>query len=218
MSASVVSCAPASSTATTKRLIMAAMIPLADGFGDPYILAHETTGLHSDPGCGRCRQRVHPHRAPIQVRQETRPHRSRAVRRAPRDAERSRRHTRRGARRRLHRRRAALVVRQLRPEHAASRRRAEAERPARAVRAHFGESVKTLDDWKEWADHFNTAGAAARKSGLWLAFHNEADHMKPLDASGQIPYDVFVERLDPAVPRLQLDGRHTLIGGGDPMQ
>jgi sugar phosphate isomerase/epimerase len=82
----------------------------------------------------------------------------------------------------------------------------------------FGESVKTLDDWKEWADHFNTAGAAARKSGLWLAFHNEADHMKPLDASGQIPYDVFVERLDPAVTRLQLDVGNMLIGGGDPMQ
>lgn len=80
----------------------------------------------------------------------------------------------------------------------------------------FGDSVKTIDDWKEWADRFNTAGAAARKSGLWLAFHNEADHMKPLD--GQVPYDVFINRLDPAVTRLQLDVGNMLMGGGDPMQ
>jgi sugar phosphate isomerase/epimerase len=80
----------------------------------------------------------------------------------------------------------------------------------------FGDTVETLDDWREWADHFNTAGAAARKAGIWLAFHNEADHMKPI--AGQVPYDVFVQRLDPAVTRLQLDVGNMVIGGGDPMQ
>jgi sugar phosphate isomerase/epimerase len=80
----------------------------------------------------------------------------------------------------------------------------------------FGDSVKTLDDWREWADHFNTAGAVARKAGIWLAFHNEADHMKPID--GKVPYDEFVSRLDPTVTRLQLDVGNMLIGGGDPMQ
>lgn len=79
-----------------------------------------------------------------------------------------------------------------------------------------GETSQTLDDWREWADHFNTAGAAARKAGLWLAFHNEPDHMKPID--GKVPYDVFVERLDPKVVRLQLDVGNMVIGGGDPMQ
>lgn len=78
------------------------------------------------------------------------------------------------------------------------------------------DSVKTLDDWKMWADRLNTAGAAARKSKLWVAFHNEAEHMKPID--GQIPYDVFIARLDPSVVRLQLDVGNMLIGGGDPMQ
>jgi len=79
-----------------------------------------------------------------------------------------------------------------------------------------GETTRTLDDWREWADRFNTAGAVARKAGIWLAFHNEADHMKPID--GMAPYDVFVERLDPAVVRLQLDTGNMLIGGGDPMR
>ncbi len=79
-----------------------------------------------------------------------------------------------------------------------------------------GETSQALDDWRAWADHFNTAGAAARKAGIWLAFHNEADHMKLID--GKVPYDVFVERLDPNAVRLQLDVGNMIMGGGDPMQ
>ena len=75
---------------------------------------------------------------------------------------------------------------------------------------------KSLDDWREWADHFNHAGAQARRLGIWLAFHNESDHMKPIDS--KVPYDVFVARTDPSVVRLQLDVGNMLIGGGDPMQ
>ncbi|HMA20238.1 MAG TPA: sugar phosphate isomerase/epimerase, partial [Gemmatimonadaceae bacterium] len=75
---------------------------------------------------------------------------------------------------------------------------------------------KSLDDWREWADHFNRAGAQARRAGIWLAFHNEPDHMKPID--GKVPYDVFVARTDPSVVRLQLDVGNMLMGGGDPMQ
>ena len=77
------------------------------------------------------------------------------------------------------------------------------------------ESARTIDDWKRWADTLNTAGGAARKAHLWLAFHNEPDHMKPID--GQIPYDVFIKRLDPKVVRLQLDVGNMVMGGGDPM-
>jgi len=76
------------------------------------------------------------------------------------------------------------------------------------------ETQKSLDAWKKWADHFNTAGAAARKAGLWLAFHNEPDHMAKID--GQVPYDVFVARTDPASVRLQLDVGNMSVGGGDP--
>lgn len=77
------------------------------------------------------------------------------------------------------------------------------------------ETSKTLDDWREWADRFNAAGAVARRHDIWLAFHNEPNHMPTID--GQIPYDVFIERLDPSVTRLQLDVGNMLMGGGDPM-
>lgn len=75
---------------------------------------------------------------------------------------------------------------------------------------------QTIDDWLEWADRFNAAGAVARRAGIWLAFHNEPYHQKPID--GKVPYDAFIGRLDPSVTRLQLDVGNMLIGGGDPMQ
>lgn len=75
---------------------------------------------------------------------------------------------------------------------------------------------RTLDDWRRWADVFNRAGATAREAGVWLGFHNEPDHMTPID--GAVPYDVFVERLDPAVVRLQLDMGNMVMGGGDPLR
>jgi sugar phosphate isomerase/epimerase len=77
------------------------------------------------------------------------------------------------------------------------------------------DTSRTLDDWREWADRFNQAGAVARRHGLWLAFHSEPDHLKPID--GHIPYDIFVERTDPSVVRHQLDVGNMALGGGDPL-
>jgi sugar phosphate isomerase/epimerase len=78
------------------------------------------------------------------------------------------------------------------------------------------DTQRSLDDWREWADHFNHAGEAARAAGIWLALHNEPGHMKPLD--GVVPYDVFIERTDPRYVRLQLDVGNMALGGGDPFR
>jgi sugar phosphate isomerase/epimerase len=81
----------------------------------------------------------------------------------------------------------------------------------------FGsDTTRLLDDWREWADRMNAAGAVARRAGIWLGFHNEPNHVKPID--GSVPYDVFAARLDPSVVRLQLDVGNMLMGGGDPMR
>jgi len=76
------------------------------------------------------------------------------------------------------------------------------------------DTARSLDDWREWADRFNAAGATARRAGIWLAFHNEAEHMTPID--GTVPYDLFLERTDPSVVRHQLDVGNMAIGGADP--
>lgn len=77
------------------------------------------------------------------------------------------------------------------------------------------ETNHSLDAWRQWADRFNVAGAAARRSGVWLAFHNEPEHMRRID--GQVPYDLFVARTDPKAVRLQLDFGNMAVGGGDPL-
>ncbi|MBV6520540.1 MAG: Inosose dehydratase [Gemmatimonadaceae bacterium] len=79
-----------------------------------------------------------------------------------------------------------------------------------------GETAGTLDDWREWADRFNAAGARAREAGIWLAFHNEPEHVRQVD--GGTPLDVFIERTAPDVVRLQLDIGNMAMGGGDPIR
>jgi sugar phosphate isomerase/epimerase len=78
------------------------------------------------------------------------------------------------------------------------------------------EADRSLDEWRRWADIFNAAGATARKSGIWLGFHNEPNHMKPI--AGVVPFDLFIERTDPSAVRLQLDAGNMRMGGGDPLQ
>lgn len=77
------------------------------------------------------------------------------------------------------------------------------------------ETNQSLDAWKRWADRFNTAGAVARRAGIWLAFHNEPAHQKPLEE--QVPIELFANATDPNFVRLQLDVGNMLLGGGNPM-
>lgn len=78
------------------------------------------------------------------------------------------------------------------------------------------ETDTSLDAWRRWADRFNAAGDLARRAGVWLALHNEPEHMKPIN--GVIPYDLFIDRTDPTRVRLQLDFGNMEVGGGKPLQ
>ncbi len=78
------------------------------------------------------------------------------------------------------------------------------------------ETKRSLNAWKIWADRFNVAGEEARRAGIWLAFHNEPDHLKKVE--GEIPLDVFLARTEPKFVRFQLDVGNMLMGGGDPME
>ncbi len=74
---------------------------------------------------------------------------------------------------------------------------------------------QSLDDWLEWADRFNIAGAVARKAGIWLALHNEPPFMTPVN--GRIPYDAFIARTDPETVALELDVGNMTRAGHDPV-
>jgi sugar phosphate isomerase/epimerase len=73
----------------------------------------------------------------------------------------------------------------------------------------------TLDDYRRWADRLNEAGRKALPSGIRIGFHDEAVDFKPID--GAIPYDLLVERTEPALVRLQLDTGNLALAGSDPL-
>ena len=75
---------------------------------------------------------------------------------------------------------------------------------------------RTVDDYKRWADKFNEAGRRSLSHGVRVGFHNHAADLSPID--GVVPYDVFVERTDPAVVRLQLDTGNLAMAGRDPLE
>ncbi|MEX2283992.1 MAG: sugar phosphate isomerase/epimerase [Gemmatimonadota bacterium] len=79
-----------------------------------------------------------------------------------------------------------------------------------------GEESKTLDDYRAWADRFNRAGEIARKTGVWIGFHNHAGDFALKD--GQVPYDVLMDRVDPAIVRMQLDVGNLASHGADPLE
>ena len=76
------------------------------------------------------------------------------------------------------------------------------------------ETNTSLDAWRRWAATFNNAGQIARKSGVWLAFHNEPSHQKAI--GGVVPYDLFLRFTEPTLVRMQLDVGNMVIGGGNP--
>jgi sugar phosphate isomerase/epimerase len=75
---------------------------------------------------------------------------------------------------------------------------------------------RTLDDYKRWADRLNELGRRSLTHGVWIGFHNEAYDFPPI--GGVVPYDVLVERTDPALVRLQLDTGNMAMGGRDPLE
>jgi sugar phosphate isomerase/epimerase len=82
--------------------------------------------------------------------------------------------------------------------------------------AGFPESrIKTLDDYRYWADKLNEAGRIAHARGVWIGFHNHTTDVTPI--GGGIPYHILLERTDPAVVHMQLDTGNLLMAGLDPM-
>jgi sugar phosphate isomerase/epimerase len=58
-----------------------------------------------------------------------------------------------------------------------------------------------LDDWKRAADEANQLGQRSKTHGLPMVFHNHNLEFEKRD--GQLIYDVLLERLDPALVKMQ---------------
>lgn len=75
---------------------------------------------------------------------------------------------------------------------------------------------RTVDDYRRWAEKFNTAGQRALRNGVHVGFHNHANDHAPI--GGVVPYDVLIEATDPAIVRHQLDTGNAAMAGRDPLE
>lgn len=66
------------------------------------------------------------------------------------------------------------------------------------------------------ADEFNAIGAKAKAAGLRFAYHNHNPEFTPVE--GQLPYDIFLSRTDPALVQFEMDLYWIVNGGGDPLK
>ena len=74
---------------------------------------------------------------------------------------------------------------------------------------------QTLDDYRALADTFNAIGSRCAEAGLQFTFHNHDFEFEAID--GTVPYDVLLERTDPALVGYELDLFWVVAAGFDPI-
>ncbi len=72
-----------------------------------------------------------------------------------------------------------------------------------------------LDGYRRAAEILNHAGEIARQSGVTIGYHNHGTELHVID--GVRPYDVILERTDPALVAMEMDIFWLVSGGGDPL-
>lgn len=72
-----------------------------------------------------------------------------------------------------------------------------------------------LDGYRDAADVLNYAGEIARRSGIAIGYHNHGTELAPI--GGVRPYDVMLERTEPALVTMEMDIFWMVTGGGDPL-
>jgi sugar phosphate isomerase/epimerase len=70
--------------------------------------------------------------------------------------------------------------------------------------------------WQQVADTLNRAGETARAAGIRMGYHNHHFEFVPT-ASGQLPFDVLLERCDPKLVVFELDLAWISAAGQDPL-
>ena len=74
---------------------------------------------------------------------------------------------------------------------------------------------QSLEGYRRMADTFNQIGARAAKLGMRFTYHNHGYGLKPIE--GVVPFELLVDRTDPAVVDLQMDLYWVTAGGADPI-
>lgn len=73
---------------------------------------------------------------------------------------------------------------------------------------------KSIDDFKKFADEFNTLGEICKKNGIRYAYHNHDYSFKTQD--GQIPQEVMMANTDKNLVDFEMDIYWVVAAGADP--
>ena len=77
--------------------------------------------------------------------------------------------------------------------------------------------ITTTEDWKAMAADLNRFGAASKKEGLTMAYHNhEIEFVRT--PQGDIPWDLLMANTDPSIVRFQIDVGNLTFGGGNAVE
>lgn len=74
---------------------------------------------------------------------------------------------------------------------------------------------KTVDDYKKYADKFNSLGDICKKNGLRFAYHNHGYTFEALD--GQMPQDILMQNTNADTVDYQMDIFWVVTPGADPV-
>ncbi len=74
----------------------------------------------------------------------------------------------------------------------------------------------TAEQWHRFAERLNEVGAAARRHGLRLGYHNHDHEFATVD--GQQPFTILTERTDPRLVHFELDVYWAVAAGQDPVE
>lgn len=73
---------------------------------------------------------------------------------------------------------------------------------------------KTLEDYRKFADNFNTKAAVCKKAGIRFAFHNHDFTFRQMQ--GQYAQDVLMQNTDPELVDFEMDIYWVVAAGEDP--
>lgn len=84
------------------------------------------------------------------------------------------------------------------------------------VNAWVDEAIRTEPgSWERIADTLNRAGEMSQAAGIQFAYHNH--HFEFAPVGGRLPFDILLERCDPALVKIELDLCWIAAAGQDPV-
>jgi sugar phosphate isomerase/epimerase len=74
---------------------------------------------------------------------------------------------------------------------------------------------KSIDNFKQFSDEFNTCGEITKKNGIRFAYHNHDYSFVPMD--GVVPQDLMMKSTNPDTVDFEMDIYWTVAAGVDPI-